>query len=220
MKRRKLCNPQCRASVVRLNVGGRAFDTTRETLVGCEFFRPILDGNLGTAVDINGRIFIDRSPDLFAVVLQFLRSCQRPLLDRVDKHALLNECNFFGCEWLAQIIRGEISHYDLRAEDRALRDKEREDLSDLAAYKLIDVHLAESSVKPFGDLQIPVLALSNIMRPELFGTCRDFHKRLNSFSGGLLDDLAAIQGICIAGGSFLSALVKGSAGDVDIYLTL
>ena len=63
MKRRKLCNPQCRASVVRLNVGGRAFDTTRETLIGCDFFRPILDGNIGSAVDVNGRVFVDRSPD-------------------------------------------------------------------------------------------------------------------------------------------------------------
>ena len=71
MKKRKRCDSQCRASVVRLNVGGRAFDTTRETLIGCEFFRPILDGKLGSAVDANGRIFIDRSPDLFAVVLQF-----------------------------------------------------------------------------------------------------------------------------------------------------
>ena len=98
MKRRKLCNSQCRASVVRLNVGGRTFDTTRETLVGCEFFRPILDGQIGSAVDANGRLFIDRSPELFAVLLQFLRSCQRPILHLVDKHALLNGCNFFGCD--------------------------------------------------------------------------------------------------------------------------
>ena len=70
------------------------------------------------------------------------------------------------------------------------------------------------------ELQIPVLALNHIMRPELFGSFADFYKRLNSFSGGLLDDLAGIEGICIAGGSILSALVKGSAGDVDIYLTV
>ena len=85
MKRRKLCNPQCRASVIRLNVGGRAFDTTRETLVGCEFFRPILEGNIGSALDVNGRIFVDPSPELFTVLLQFLRSCQRPVLDLIDK---------------------------------------------------------------------------------------------------------------------------------------
>ena len=220
MRRRKLCNPQCRASVVRLNVGGRAFDTTRETLVGCDFFRPILDGNIGSAVDVNGRVFVDRSPELFAVLLQFLRICQRPALDLVDKHALLNECNFFGCEWLAQILRGEISPYDLRAQDRALHEKEREALFDVAAYKLIDVHKAESSVKPRGDLQIPLLALNDIMRTELYGNFTDFYKRLNSFSGGLIDDLVGIGGICIAGGSILSALVKCSAGDIDIYVTV
>ena len=71
MKKRKRCDSQCRASVVRLNVGGRAFDTTRETLIGCEFFRPILDGKIGSAVDVHGRIFIVRSPELFAVLLQF-----------------------------------------------------------------------------------------------------------------------------------------------------
>ena len=210
MKRRKLCESQCRASVIRLNVGGRAFDTTRETLVGCEFFRPILEGNIGSAVDVNGRVFVDRSPELFTVLLQFLRSCQRPALELVDKHALLNECNFFGCDWLAQILRGEISPYDLRGEDRSIREKEREALADAASYRLIDVHAANLSLKPREELQIPILALSDITRPELSGAFAEFYKRLNTWSGGcLIDDLVDISGIFIAGGSILSALVRG-----------
>ena len=50
---------QLRASTVRLNVGGRAFETTADTLqLNCPYyFEPMLSGRIGMAVDSEGRFF-------------------------------------------------------------------------------------------------------------------------------------------------------------------
>ena len=107
MKKRKLSAARPHASILKLNVGGKAFHTTAETLSLCDYFKPVLDGRLQHGTDEHGRLFIDRSPELFAIILQFLRSCQRPAAV-VDKLALMHECEFFGVPWLRQIQRGEI----------------------------------------------------------------------------------------------------------------
>ena len=51
-----------RAAMVRLNIGGLLFDTSRDTLSKCEYFGPFLAGRLCHAEDRNGRLFIDRPP--------------------------------------------------------------------------------------------------------------------------------------------------------------
>ena len=122
MKKRKLSATRSNASIVQLNVGGRVFHTTRHTLSLCEYFRIVLDGPLQHGTDEHGRLFIDRSPELFAIILQFLRNSQRPAVI-TDKHALIHECGFFGVPWLAQILRGEISPFDLRPCVRAAADR-------------------------------------------------------------------------------------------------
>ena len=78
MKKRKLSATRSNASIVKLNVGGRVFHTTRHTLSLCEYFQIVLDGPLQHGTDEHGRLFIDRSPELFAIILQFLRTPQRP----------------------------------------------------------------------------------------------------------------------------------------------
>ena len=65
-----------------------------------------------------------------------------------------------------------------------------------------------------------VLQLSSIARPEVAGAFDDFYHRLNTWSGHLIDDIASIPNLVIAGGAVLSALVRGSAMDIDIFLTL
>ena len=77
--------------MVSLNVGGRRFDTTKETLSRASYFLPYLEGHLSIlptkylhhhhplqgrldhAADEDGRLFIDRDPDVFAVLLQFMQ---------------------------------------------------------------------------------------------------------------------------------------------------
>ena len=68
MKRRKVYLSPRNASIVKLNVGGRAFHTTKDTLSLCSYFQPVLDGRLPHGKDDQGRLFIDRSPELFAIL--------------------------------------------------------------------------------------------------------------------------------------------------------
>jgi len=63
--------------VLTINVGGRIFRTTASTLRKAPFFDSLLrhsEGVLGAAVDNAGHHFVDRSGDLFAHVLDYLRS--------------------------------------------------------------------------------------------------------------------------------------------------
>ncbi len=62
-------------SIVRLNVGGKHFDTTKLTLMGSPFFARLLDGTMSEpTLDVDGRIFVDYEPDGFKLVLTFLRT--------------------------------------------------------------------------------------------------------------------------------------------------
>ena len=169
--------------------------------------------------DVNGRLFIDRCPELFAVLLHFLRTRQRPPESVLaNKWALLGECDFFGCDSFATVLRGEVSPFDLRPEDRALRQREHDARYDASATQLIDVFTADTTLRRRGDLQIPIIELSNAGRPEVLGKFSDFYNRLNSC--GIVEELSDIPGLVIAGGAILSSLVRGSAGDIDIFLTV
>ena len=66
--------PAKRAGVVRLNVGGRHFDTTKDTLSKCTYFAPYIEGRIDHATDEDGRLFIDRSGEYFSRILQFMRT--------------------------------------------------------------------------------------------------------------------------------------------------
>ena len=120
--------------------------------------------------NVNGRLFIDRSPELFAVLLQFLRTRQRPPESVfTNKWALLGECDYFGCEAFATVLRGQISPFDLRPEDRALRQREQEACCDSCTYDPIDVFTADTTVRCRADLLLPIIELSSAARPEMFG---------------------------------------------------
>ena len=59
-------------AVVRLNVGGTLFATTRSTLNRVPFFDRLTDGSFDD-LDEDGVAFIDRDPRYFAAILSFLR---------------------------------------------------------------------------------------------------------------------------------------------------
>ncbi|XP_072217033.1 SH3KBP1-binding protein 1-like [Excalfactoria chinensis] len=85
------------AEVVELNVGGRRFSTSRQTLtwVPDSFFSSLLSGRISTLRDETGAIFIDRDPTIFAPILNFLRTKE---LDpgAVSPSLLLHEAQFYG----------------------------------------------------------------------------------------------------------------------------
>ncbi|KAK1330189.1 hypothetical protein QTO34_010375 [Cnephaeus nilssonii] len=77
--------------VIHLNVGGKRFSTSRQTLtwIPDSFFSSLLSGRISTLKDETGAIFIDRDPTVFAPILNFLRTKE---LDP----SLLHEAQFYG----------------------------------------------------------------------------------------------------------------------------
>jgi hypothetical protein len=87
-----------KSDVVNLNVGGQLFSTTMSTLSvkGDNFFTSLLSGRVGVVKEA-GVIFIDRSPDLFAPILDFLRT-GRVTLRGMDENSVRAEAAFYGVE--------------------------------------------------------------------------------------------------------------------------
>lgn len=62
--------------IVRLNIGGYKYQTTRTTLAsnGENFFTKLLEGKIGSVKDEQGNYFIDRDGQYFQPILSFLRT--------------------------------------------------------------------------------------------------------------------------------------------------
>jgi hypothetical protein len=96
-----LCGP-----VVSVNVGGKVFRTTAATLRKAPFFELLLrhaeEGGMSTTFDDSGRFFVDRSPDLFIYIIEYLRSGHWLLRDKaIDMdfvNALRQEASFYGMD--------------------------------------------------------------------------------------------------------------------------
>jgi len=83
---------------LQLNVGGVAYSTSSMTLSTYpdSMLARMVNGDLPTARDENGAIFIDRDGHLFRYVLNFLRSGQLHLPDSAsEKEQLLIEADFY-----------------------------------------------------------------------------------------------------------------------------
>ncbi|CAK1550473.1 unnamed protein product [Leptosia nina] len=83
--------------IVNLNIGGTRFATSWHTLtwVPDTFFTALLSGRIPTVRDDTGAIFIDRDPNLFGLILNFLRTRDIDL-NNVNIRALRHECDYFG----------------------------------------------------------------------------------------------------------------------------
>ena len=106
--------------IVHLNVGGTRFSTSRQTLLLMQssssssslgqsssaggmsaahqentFFTALLSGRISSHKDESGAYFIDRDPDLFRMILNYLRT-RAISLENVDLKALLHEAEFYG----------------------------------------------------------------------------------------------------------------------------
>ena len=202
------------APVVRLNVGGVAFDVSRSTLEHCEYFDAYLHGRMQYASDSEGRIFIDRNGDTFAVLLDCMRKKQRPAQKFIDsiKKDLLDECEYFGLRWLTQKIKGEISPLDLRPFDCLIYTNE------LAGQRdLLDVFRSDIARKEETTLQLPLLFRSDDNR-DIAKDYECFHSRLDARSNGLLARLPRVPELMVAGGAVIGALTNAEVGDFDIFL--
>ena len=216
MKRARSEDCPKRAAMFRLNIGGSLYDTTRDTLSKCQYFEPFLAGRLCHATDEDGRLFVDRSGPLFGHLLQYMRTNSLPSMSTTQniKHELIHECEFFGMAHMACRVRGELSPYDMRKQDRDLQDEDSGEERKL-------IHVFNEAVPPKDpmDLQVPLLPkLCEKAAPQLVSSYASFRERFDKLTGGLLDYLRGTNGIVFAGGSVLAALTGTTVGDVDIFL--
>ena len=109
-------------SILRLNVGGQTFDTTRETLLssGSTYFRHLLDSTglvAGAMRDSEGRLFIDRSPEGFRHCLEWLRgSAEVHRLNQAERETLLKEAVYYDLAKLCQELQLHCGDYEHRGE--------------------------------------------------------------------------------------------------------
>jgi hypothetical protein len=81
----------------RVSVGGEVFCTLRSTLEGSSFFAALLSERFGPPTRDGDALFVDRSPELFPVVLEYLR--RRTVLSLpadVSLERLVDEAQFYG----------------------------------------------------------------------------------------------------------------------------
>ncbi|KAI1699254.1 BTB/POZ domain-containing protein [Ditylenchus destructor] len=99
---------------VRLNVGGKTFQTTKNTLSRYpdSFLARLVNGDLASEKDETGAYLVDGNPELFDTILTYLR---RGILnlDRNEKTTkdLLAEADFYNIEPLVEEIRQALSAF-------------------------------------------------------------------------------------------------------------
>uniref|UniRef100_A0A915PCJ3 J domain-containing protein n=1 Tax=Setaria digitata TaxID=48799 RepID=A0A915PCJ3_9BILA len=105
--------------IVNLNVGGHRFATSRHTLTWMPdtFFTSLLSGRIPTVRDETGAVFIDRDPQMFRIILNYLRTKQIDL-SGVSLVNLKHEAQYYGlgplvkrltlCEELDECACGDV----------------------------------------------------------------------------------------------------------------
>ena len=209
------------------------FESSPMTLAKASYFNVLLDGRFKKEEEH----FVDRSPELFQHILQYLDPHFRFLASYFRSHCLarvydkprflrtgappphsyvemyrtqlLLECSFFGVDHLADKLRGGTSVWDLRYCDRVLK---------LGAGELIDVFAVDIVERPPYELELPLLAWDCQDRPSITCGAQGFVGRIRSQLRGCLEDLLPIPGLVIAGGAVTAALTGQRSNDIDIFL--
>lgn len=96
---------------VKLDVGGTIFATSIETLtkISDTVFWAMFSGRWETSLDEQGAYFIDRSPIVFDIILDFMRDYPHTTLDvtaltQAQKIALRRDADFFSIQPLVDLL--------------------------------------------------------------------------------------------------------------------
>lgn len=114
-------------SVVTLNVGGTKFETTRQTLLNdprsmlAKMFDPVSPLQPGVMRD--GAYFIDRDPNYFRIVLNYLRSGQLIIDSSISLEAIKLEASYFGLVGLEEEVNDRLRDSEESLEDRTVNDE-------------------------------------------------------------------------------------------------
>jgi len=110
------CVNQTRKEWVKLNVGGKMFQTTQTTL--CKDPKSFLcrlcqeDKELGSEKDENGAFLIDRDPAYFGPVLNYLRHGKLVIDKNLTEEGVLEEAEFYNIIDLIKLIKEQIKSRD------------------------------------------------------------------------------------------------------------
>ncbi|CAI4223931.1 unnamed protein product [Auanema sp. JU1783] len=99
------------AAWIRLNVGGKIFTTTRQTLTrDCPSFLQKLceDGSMTSHKDDSGAYLIDRDPEYFGPVLNYLRHGKLVINPGISEEGVLEEAEFYNLPTLSTMINERI----------------------------------------------------------------------------------------------------------------
>ncbi|KAI1700934.1 BTB/POZ domain-containing protein [Ditylenchus destructor] len=113
------CNAIQNSDWVRLNVGGKVFQTTKGTLSrhSESFLARLVTGDLPSEKDESGAYLLDSDPEYFRIVLNYFR---RGVLNLDDKKltlkGLLSEADFFNIQPLVDDIHMAMKNPDSRME--------------------------------------------------------------------------------------------------------
>ena len=114
-------------SLVTLNVGGTKFETTRQTLLNdpnsmlAKMFDPV--SPLQPGVKVDGAYFIDRDPNYFRIVLNYLRSGQLIVDTNIPLEAIKTEASYFGLVSLEAELNEKIRESEEALEERTVNDE-------------------------------------------------------------------------------------------------
>ncbi|ELR24748.1 K+ channel tetramerization subfamily protein [Acanthamoeba castellanii str. Neff] len=91
----QLC--QEKPELVKLNIGGTRYTTTKATLTRLEdsFFKALLDGDIPSTLDDQGAYFIDREGRYFEPILNYMRTGELLIPPSMPKSAVLAEADFY-----------------------------------------------------------------------------------------------------------------------------
>jgi len=89
-----------KSGIVKLNIGGYLYTTTKQTLMRGEnnFFSGLLNGKFDW-VEIDGAIFIDRDGKYFEPILEYLRTGDVVIPEGMVVSSVLREAEFFGIKF-------------------------------------------------------------------------------------------------------------------------
>jgi hypothetical protein len=91
-------------NIIKLNVGGIQFMTTKLTLEKSGFFSALFSSSIPTTLDDQGvthhfiqifSIFIDRDPTVFGILLNFLRTGELEIPNTISTLAVHREADFY-----------------------------------------------------------------------------------------------------------------------------
>ena len=214
MTKRLRCDAVPSENPIRLNVGGKIFDVSRETANTFQYLRECLGDNFRRTVDATGELFVDRCPELFEVILQSVRSLTRPRQSYIMEHKrdLLAECDFYGVsDWLPQSILGNTASVFFLPEDRAIAAAER-----AGAMELLNPFETVFVSKNALDLGMTVLLEDRFPRANFDCLSAEMLlQRLDNLTKGVMSQIA-VPGVIAAGGAVAYALAgcHGTCTDV------